>query len=53
MSHSRMHGVCHASVGRVQVRKGSWVLRNLGIVLSRIARETQEIKEREVCIDEN
>jgi peptidoglycan hydrolase CwlO-like protein len=43
-----MHGVCHASVGRVQVREDSLVLRNPDIVLFRIVRETQKIKEREV-----
>lgn len=48
-SHSRMHGVCHASVGRVQVREDSLILRNPDIVLFRIVRETQEIKEREVA----
>ena len=48
MPHSPMRGVCHASVGRVQVRKGSWVLQNPDIVLSRIARKIREIKEREV-----
>ncbi len=47
-SRSRMHGVCHASVGRVQVREDSLVLRNPDIVLFRIVRETQKIKEREV-----
>lgn len=45
MSHSRMQGVCHASVGRVQV-KGSG--EELDIVLFRIARKIREIKEREV-----
>lgn len=40
-----MHGVCHASVGRVQV-KGS--VEETDIVLFRIARKTREIKEREV-----
>ena len=44
-----MHGVCHASVGRVQVREDSLILRNPDIVLFRIVRETQEIKEREVA----
>ena len=48
MPHSPMRGVCHASVGRVQVRKGSWVLQNPDIVLFRIARKIREIKEREV-----
>nr|DAW55491.1 MAG TPA: hypothetical protein [Caudoviricetes sp.] len=42
-----MHGVCHASVGRVQVREDSLILRNPDIVLFRIARKTREIKERE------
>nr|DAG27423.1 MAG TPA: Flavivirus envelope glycoprotein M [Caudoviricetes sp.] len=32
-----MHGVCHASVGRAQLREDSWVLRNPGIVLFHIA----------------
>ena len=36
MSHSRMRGVCHASVGRVQV-KGSG--EELDIVLFRIVRK--------------
>lgn len=40
-----MHGVCHANVGRVQV-KGSG--EEPDIVLFRIAKKTQEIKEREV-----
>lgn len=53
MSHSRMHGVCHASVGRVQVREDSLILRNPDIVLFRIAKKIREIKERGVCIDEN
>jgi predicted nuclease with TOPRIM domain len=44
-----MHGVCHASVGRVQVREDSLILWNPDIVLFRIVRETQEIKEREVA----
>lgn len=44
---NRMHGVCHASVGRVQVREDSLVLRNTGIVLFRIAKKTRGIKERE------
>lgn len=48
MSHSRMQGACHVSVGRVQARKGSWVLRNPDIVLFRIAKKTRGIKEREV-----
>lgn len=48
MPHSRMHGACRASVGRVQARKGSWVLQNPDIVLFRIAKKTQRIKEREV-----
>ena len=48
MPHSLMRGACRASVGRVQARKGSWVLQNPGIVLFHIVRETQEIKEREV-----
>nr|DAM43400.1 MAG TPA: hypothetical protein [Caudoviricetes sp.] len=43
-----MHGVCRASVGRVQARKGSWVLQNPDIVLFRIAKKTRGIKEREV-----
>jgi hypothetical protein len=43
-----MHGVCHASVGRVQVRKDSLVLQNPEIVLFRIAKKTRGIKEREV-----
>lgn len=47
-SHSRMRGACRASVGRVQVREDSLVLRNPDIVLFRIVRETQKIKEREV-----
>ena len=51
-SHSRMHGVCHASVGRVQVREDSLILRNPDIVLFRIARNTREIKEREGLEDE-
>nr|DAZ38788.1 MAG TPA: hypothetical protein [Caudoviricetes sp.] len=41
---NRMHGVCHASVGRVQVREDSLVLRNPDIVLFRIVRETQKNK---------
>lgn len=40
-----MHGVCHASVGRVQV-KGSG--EETDIVLFRIAKKTRGIKEREV-----
>lgn len=40
-----MHGVCRASVGRVQV-KGSG--EETDIVLFRIAKKTREIKEREV-----
>ena len=48
-----MHGVCHASVGRVQVREDSLILRNTDIVLFRIVRETQEIKERKACINEH
>jgi hypothetical protein len=44
-----MHGVCRASVGRVQV-KGSG--EEPDIVLFRIAKKTQEIKEREACINE-
>lgn len=48
MPHSLMRGVCHASVGRVQARKGSWVLRNPDIVLFRIVKKTRGIKEREV-----
>lgn len=40
-----MHGVCRASVGRVQV-KGSG--EEPDIVLFRIARKTRGIKEREV-----
>ena len=40
-----MHGVCHANVGRVQV-KGSG--EEPDIVLFRIAKKTREIKEREV-----
>lgn len=40
-----MRGVCHASVGRVQV-KGSG--EETDIVLFRIARKTRGIKEREV-----
>lgn len=40
-----MRGVCHASVGRVQV-KGSG--EETDIVLFRIAKKTREIKEREV-----
>lgn len=51
-SHSRMHGVCHASVGRVQARKDSWVSQNPDIVLFRIAKKTQEIKGREGLEDE-
>jgi hypothetical protein len=43
-----MHGVCHASVGRVQVREDSLILRNTDIVLFRIVRKIREIKEREV-----
>ena len=42
-----MGGACHASVGRVQVREDSLILRNTGIVLFRIVRKTREIKERE------
>lgn len=48
-SHSRMHGVCRASVGRVQV-KGSG--EEPDIVLFRIARKIREIKEREGLEDE-
>lgn len=48
MSHSRMHGVCRASVGRVQPREDSLILQNPDIVLFRIARKICEIKEREV-----
>ena len=48
-----MRGVCHASVGRVQVREDSLILRNTDIVLFRIVRETQEIKERKACINEH
>lgn len=48
MPHSRMHGVCRASVGRVQLREDSLILQNPDIVLFRIARKTREIKEREV-----
>ena len=44
-SHSLMHGACHASVGRVQV-KGSG--EETDIVLFRIVRKTRGIKEREV-----
>jgi hypothetical protein len=44
-----MHGVCRASVGRVQV-KGSG--EEPDIVLFRIARKTREIKEREGLEDE-
>ena len=47
-SHSRMHGVCHASVGRVQPREDSLILQNPDIVLFRIAKKMREIKEREV-----
>ena len=47
-----MHGVCRASVGRVQVREGSWVLRNPDIVLFRIVKKTRRIKEREGLEDE-
>lgn len=47
-SHNRMQGACRASVGRVQARKGSWILQNSDIVLFRIAKKTREIKEREV-----
>ncbi|RHC16769.1 hypothetical protein DW856_10715 [Roseburia intestinalis] len=43
-----MQGACRASVGRVQARKDSLILRNPDIVLFRIVRKTQEIKEREV-----
>jgi len=48
MPHSLMRGACRASVGRVQARKGSWVLQNPDIVLFRIAKKTRGIKEREV-----
>nr|DAR79042.1 MAG TPA: hypothetical protein [Caudoviricetes sp.] len=48
-----MHGACHASVGRVQVREDSLILRNPDIVLFRIAKKTREIKEREACINEH
>lgn len=44
-SHSLMHGVCRASVGRVQVNGFG---EDPDIVLFRIARKTREIKEREV-----
>lgn len=47
-SYSLMRGVCRASVGRVQVRKGSLILRNPGIVLFRIVKKMRGIKEREV-----
>nr|DAW13886.1 MAG TPA: hypothetical protein [Caudoviricetes sp.] len=33
-----MQGVCHASVGRVQVREDYLILRNTGTVLFRIVR---------------
>lgn len=48
-SHSRMLGVCHASVGRVQVRGSG---EEPDIVLFRIAKKTREIKEREGLEDE-
>lgn len=40
-----MQGICHASVGRVQVRGSG---EETDIVLFRIAKKTREIKEREV-----
>lgn len=52
MSHSRMHGVCHASVGRVRLREDSLILQNPDIVLFRIAKKTRGIKEREGLEDE-
>jgi|GEM_PF-1946883 len=45
---NRMHGVCHASVGRAQPREDSLILQNPDIVLFRIAKKTRGIKEREV-----
>lgn len=45
---NRMHGVCHASVGRAQPREDSLILQNPDIVLFRIVKKMQEIKEREV-----
>jgi hypothetical protein len=47
-----MHGVCRASVGRVQPREGSLILQNPDIVLFRIAKKTRGIKEREGLEDE-
>ena len=44
-----MRGVCHASVGRTQI-KGSW--EETDIVLFRIAKKTRGIKEREGLEDE-
>ena len=52
MPHSLMRGACRASVGIVQARKGSWVLKNPGIVLFRIAKKMRGIKEREGLEDE-
>jgi hypothetical protein len=47
-----MHGVCRASVGRVQLREDSLILRNPDIVLFRIVKKTRRIKEREGLEDE-
>ena len=44
-----MHGVCHASVGRVQVKGFG---EETDIVIFRIAKKTRGIKEREGLEDE-